>query len=84
MIDQVPGSTILLSSWRKKIGYVSPQQNAIALKETILRAYEQRSDHTEMKIRTARLAQEFFGQEQAAQSWSNLIKEVCTLRNDAV
>jgi colanic acid biosynthesis glycosyl transferase WcaI len=68
----------------KNIGYVSPQQNAIALKDTILRAYEKRGDHAGMKIRTARLAQEFFGQEQAAKAWSNLIKEVGSLRNREV
>jgi glycosyltransferase involved in cell wall biosynthesis len=68
----------------KNIGYVAPSQNAIALKDTILRAYERKGDQTEMRIRTARLAQEFFGEEQAAKAWSNLITEVGSLKHKSV
>jgi colanic acid biosynthesis glycosyl transferase WcaI len=68
----------------KNIGYVAPSQNAIALKDTILRAYEQKGDQAEMRIRTARLAQEVFGEEQAAKAWSNLITEVGSLKHKEV
>jgi colanic acid biosynthesis glycosyl transferase WcaI len=62
----------------KNIGYVAPPQNSIALKDAILRAYEERAGHAEMRVRTARLAQEIFGQEQATKAWSHLIKEINT------
>jgi glycosyltransferase involved in cell wall biosynthesis len=64
----------------KNIGYVAPPQNATALKDAILRAYEERASHAEMRIRTARLAQEVFGQEQAANAWSHLTREVVSLK----
>ena len=62
----------------KNIGYVAAPQNAIALKNTILRAYGERANGTEMRARAARLAQEIFGQEQATKAWSHLIKEINT------
>jgi colanic acid biosynthesis glycosyl transferase WcaI len=62
----------------KNIGYVAPPQNATALKDAILQAYEEKANHAEMRVRTARLAQEIFGQEQATKAWSHLIKEINT------
>ncbi len=62
----------------KNIGYVATPQDAVALKNTILRAYGERADHAEMRVRTAHLAQEIFGQEQATKAWSHLIKEINT------
>lgn len=60
----------------QNIGYVATPQDAVALKNTILRAFGERAGHAEMRVRTARLAQEVFGQEQATKAWSHLIKGI--------